>query len=220
MNVSCTGRSRAPRLRLLICLLILCGDGPVGSLEASDFSIVRIEEDWELVVTTPETTSNSPQVTCAMSATGTDESDYMSFEMNLQSQPSYAIGGLHLHAWNGDYLRGSAHAQSGVPVQDSDELITWTQSMTVSNGTLTYEITNGSSTTWGSFGDGELKLTVSTARTDLHSYQVEGSLSGSGVGFGANRVSALRLKKVRFITNGGQVYDATINHNVLAQGGS
>lgn len=217
MQLSCSRRARAPRFGLIRSLFVAIAFGPLSTLAAGDFSIVRIEEDWELAVTTPEQSSNSPQVTCAMSPASTDSSDYMSFELNHQSQPSYAVGGMHLLAWNGDFLSGATHTQSDVPVQDSDELISWTQSMTVENGTLTYEITNGSSTTWGTFGTGELKVTVSTTRTNLHSYRIEESLSGSGVGFGANRVSAFRLKKVRFITSGGQTFEITVNYNVLAQ---
>lgn len=217
MKLFCAQRPRAPHSHWILSLVIACTHAPMSLLEASDPSIVRIEEDWELLVTTPETSSNSPQVTCAMSADATDESDYMSFELNYQSQPSYAIGGLHLHAWAGDYLRGSTHTQSERPVQDSDEQISWTQCMAVSDGQLTYEITNGVSTTWGSFGTGELKLIVPTDRTDLHNYRVEWSLSGSGVGFGANRVSAFRLTKARFFTDTGVVYEVTINYDVLSQ---
>lgn len=213
MKLFCATRARTACLQCLV--LILSGERPVRALAIDVLSTVRIEEDWELVVSTPETNSNSPQVTCAMSPVGSDESAYMSFEINHQSQPDYAIGGLHLHAWNGEYLQGSVHARAAVPFQTANELISWTQSMTLSSGTLTYEITNGSSTTWGAFGAGELRLIVSTQLTNLVAYRTQDSLDSSGVGFGANRVSSLVLKRVRYITDVGQTYEVIVDHNVL-----
>jgi hypothetical protein len=213
MQRSCAAIARSAWLKYLVFALAI--GFPVRALAIEGESIVRVEEDWELLVTTPDTISNSPQVTCAMSPVGDSESAYMSFELNHQSQPEYAVGGLHLHAWNGEFLAVSLHAQARIPFETSNETITWTQSMTVSDGTLTYEVSNGSSTTWGTFGNGELRLTVATQLTNLHGYRIHDSLAASGVGFGANRVQSLVLKKVRFVTSGGQVYELTIEHNVL-----
>ena len=182
---------------------------------ADGLSIVQVEEDWQLVVSTPETNSNSPQVTSAMSPIGGDTPAYMSFELNYRSLPDYEIGGLHLHAWDGDYLRGSVHTQPEVQLRTDHEVVTWTQSMTLVNGQLTYAVTNGNSTTWGTFGTGDLQLTVATNLTDFSSYNPEHSVLGSGIGFGSNRVSSLVLKRVRFITSNGEMYELEVNYNVL-----
>ena len=180
-------------------------------------TVVRVEEDWELVVSTPATSSNSPQITCAMSPVGSDDAAYMSFELNHQSQPEYGIGGLHLHAWNGEYLRGSVHSQAEVVCQTADEQVSWTQSMTLSAGTLTYAVSDGSSTTWGAFGTGELQLQVSTDLVNLNGYSIQHSLDSSGVGFGANRVASLKLKRVRYVTDAGVVIEVPVNHDVLVE---
>jgi hypothetical protein len=180
-------------------------------------TVVRVEEDWELVVSTPQTSSNSPQVTCAMSPVGSDTQPYMSFELNHQSQPEYEVGGLHVHSWSGEFLRGSAHSQPQVVCQTSDELISWTQAMSVSSGTLTYAVINGSSTTWGSFGNGDLQVQVSTSLTNLNAYSIQNSLDSSGVGFGSNRVDSLILKRVRYVTDAGDVFEVPVNHDVLAE---
>jgi hypothetical protein len=178
--------------------------------------VVRIEEDWRLVVATPEVSSNSPQVVCAMSPSGGDDGDYMAFELNHQSQPGYATGGLHLHAWDGEHLLSSAHTQPSVSMTHSQEHVDWTQSMTLDNGMLTYEVSQGTSETWGTFGAGELKVTVQTSLTNLNSYNVEATIAGSGVGFGANRVSSLSLRTVRLILSTGEVLEVTVNRDILA----
>jgi hypothetical protein len=178
--------------------------------------IVRIEEDWRLVVATPEVSSNSPQVVCAMYPSGGDEGDYMAFELNHQSQPGYATGGLHLHAWDGEHLLGSAHTQSAVSMRHQQEQIEWTQTMTLSDGLLTYEVIQGTSETWGAFGAGELKVSVNSNLENLNGYNVEATLAGSGVGFGANRVTSLTLRNVRLVTSTGQIIEVPVNHDVLS----
>ena len=186
---------------------------PVAAL--ADPPVWRVEEDWELVVTTPETNSNSPQITVAMSPLASDESEYVTFEINHRSQPDYGIGGLHLLAWNGNFfVLDSAHAQAGVQLNTSDEVITWTQSLELVSGSLTYAITNGSSATWGEFGTGELSVTVDSQCQTLNSYNPQNSIASTGVGFGANRVASLTLKRVRYFTPGGEV-EVTLDHNVL-----
>ena len=189
----------------------------IGPAHAADaVYIVRVEEDWKLVVATPEITSNSPQIVCAMSPSGGDESDYMAFELNHQSQPGYATGGLHLHAWDSDHLLGSVHSQSSVSMNHHQETVQWTQTMSLSDGLLTYEVVQGSSDTWGTFGAGELKVAVQTTLGNLNGYNVETSLSGSGVGFGANRVTSLELKTVRLVTSSGDVLEVSLNRDVLS----
>ena len=201
-------------LRLVVLSLsVVC---PAPALAVDALTIVQVEEDWELVVLTPETNSNSPQVTSAMSPIGGDTPAYMSFELNYRSLPDYATGGLHLHAWDGDYLRGSAHSQPQVQLRTDAEVVSWTQSMTLINGQLIYAVTNGNSTTWGAFGNGDLQLTVATNLTNFSSYNPEHSVLGSGIGFGANRVSSLVLKRVRFITSTGEMYELEVNYGVLA----
>jgi hypothetical protein len=190
---------------------------PASQASATDgVNVVRIEEDWELIVATPEVSSNSPQVVCAMSPSGGDDGDYMAFELNHQSQPGYATGGLHLHAWEGEHLLSSAHTQESTSMLHNQEQVTWTQTMTLANGMLVYEIVQGTSETWGAFGNGELKVSVRSNMGSLNSYDVEATLAGSGVGFGANRVTSLKLKTVRLTLSNGDVLEVPVNRDVVS----
>jgi hypothetical protein len=76
----------------------------------------------------------------------------------------------------------------------------------VNDGNVTFEITNGSSATWGEFGsDGYLKVTVESEISNLNRYHPKFSVEQSGVGYAGNRVESLTLKEVRLIMSSGTV---------------
>ena len=73
------------------------------SVEANQ-TIDRIEEDWELVVTSPDAGTTAPQVTCVISPTGNLSSTHATIELNHHTQPEYEDGGVHLQVWNGNLV--------------------------------------------------------------------------------------------------------------------
>jgi hypothetical protein len=90
----------------------------------------------------------------------------------------------------------------------ADETIRWTQTMSLSNGDVTYEVTDGTSTTWGGFGgQGYLQATVETGLDDLSLYSPDVSVEHSGVGYAANRVWKLELTRVRYVLANGDVVE-------------
>src|SRR5690606_8063428 len=77
--------------------------------------------------------------------------------------------------------------------------IRWTQSLSVSNNILTYGVSDGTSTSWGSFGDDDsLRFSVTTHVNSLESYDSNFSVENSTVGWQAQRVKHLRLLQVRY----------------------
>jgi hypothetical protein len=92
-----------------------------------------------------------------------------------------------------------------------DEVVCWTQSMRLHGESLTFEIKDGTSTTWGEFG-GEhgLKSTRDTELANLNGYDPDVSVANSGTGYASNRVASLTLKRVRItFDNGDVVVDET-----------
>jgi hypothetical protein len=75
-----------------------------------------------------------------------------------------------------------------------------------------FEVLNGSSDTWGSFGAaGELLSSVPTTLTNLNEYSPEASVGNSGVGFSKNRVQFLKLVRVRYhLASGEVIEDGTV----------
>jgi hypothetical protein len=167
--------------------------------------VVRVEEDWELVVKEPDPNSVAPQVTCVISPFPHIGSWYAVFELNHQTRPQFAAGGMQLQVWMGDspvdwreYNRSQVMSQTG-------ETVSWTQSMWLSQNWLNFRVLNGSSTTWGSFGgSSHVTQSVNSDLSDLNGYDPAISVAHSGVGFASNRVQSLVLKKVRIYLADGQ----------------
>lgn len=170
--------------------------------------VIRVEEDWELILKTPDANSNAPQVTTVISPNGNVDGVYASFEVNYQGLPVFQPGGLQLQVWDGESPLDSHKFPKPDVMSTSNETITWTQSVQLSSGSLTFEIINGNSQTWGSFGgQGYLKATVGTSISNLINYSPNVSVDNSGVGFAGNRVASMTLKKVRWHLEGGTIIE-------------
>lgn len=173
-----------------------------------DLHVVRIEEDWELVIDEPDVASNAPQVTTVLSPFADLGGYYVALELNYQSQPQYAPGGVHLQLWQGQQFVSTRKFPVDARLGTASETITWTQAVEATEGTLTFEITDGESQTWGAFGgEGYLKVTLPGYACNLDGYRPEVSTGNSGVGFAKNRVVSLTLKRVRATASTGVVVE-------------
>ena len=198
MLTFCADGMRATRLPwwALSGALIIVTTFGANSVRGDDF--VRIEEDWQLVVLNPDPATFAPQVTCTISPVGHLDSYYGVFDLNLRNLPSYAAGGVQLQIWSGQVAVSSVKSNTGTLLQNTNETVTWTQRMSLSNGQLSFSIQNGNSQTWGQFGSGNsIALQVSTDLDNLNNYSSAISVANSGVGYSANRVSSLTLTAVR-----------------------
>lgn len=189
----------------------LCALAPAADPITQD--ITRVEEDWELVIEVPEPDQEAPQITTVISPFSNLDSLHGVFEINHATQPAYSNGGLQLQVWDGDDLYDYRRARSAVLLRTSNETVTWISSMSLLRDLnwLRFEISNGQSTTWGTFGNNsELRRGTGTYLNRLNSYSPETSVENSRVGFASNRVKKLTLKKVRYYADGNLVStDAT-----------
>ena len=205
-----------PAAALRCCALALAGavftlTWPSQSALGQDSaSVVKVEEVWELVLGEPEPGVESPQISCVTSPLADADTIYAAVDLNHQSLSTFSSGGLQLQIWDQDVPVSRQDTPNYDLLQSPDEVIRWTQSMTVSNGSLVFEVTNGTSTTWGAFGGDGMRAAVATTLENLNSYSPEVSVANSGVGFGGNRVSRLALVEVRkYLVNGQVVTDTT-----------
>jgi hypothetical protein len=128
----------------------------------------------------------------------------MAFDINHRTQPNYGSGGMQIQAWDGENLVFHQDSPDNSWLQHAGETVRWTQSMQLQEGKLVFEIADGTSTTWGTFGgQGYLKLSVDTCLTHLGGYRASVTVANSGVGYAANRVSQLVLKEIRVYTANG-----------------
>jgi hypothetical protein len=166
--------------------------------EDADLAIVRVEEDWELVVKSPDENSAGPQVACAISPYADVDYANATFELNHQSLPQFVAGGIQLQTWADENPIDSRKFPKCDVLQHDGEIVKWTQTMRINDGVVTFEIINGTSQTWGTFGgQGYLKSSMTTNLNNLSSYRPSVSVNNSGVSYGANLVTSLTLKKVR-----------------------
>jgi hypothetical protein len=157
-----------------------------------------VEEDWELVLNEPGDALTAPQFHTVLSPFGNTDSFLAQVTWNYREVPDFASGGLQIEAWNGETLVRDK-SFGGSKLSTTAETIRWTQSLTTDGTNLSFIITNGDSTTWGTFGYPAQNMKVQGAANlpSLDSYSPDVSVSNSCITFGSNRVVALRIKEVR-----------------------
>lgn len=173
--------------------------------------VVRVEEDWELVVAEPDANNNAPQVLCVTSPAGTVQSLHAELVVNHQSLPAFVPGGIQLQVWDNETPLVWRKFPNVAVMSQPGETVRWTQSADLAGGMLTFEVLGGSSTTWGAFGgQGYLKASVPSTLANLNAYDPALSVKNSGVSYAGNRVQSLVLRKVRLVmSNGAVLEDAT-----------
>jgi len=170
--------------------------------------IIRVEEDWVVEVSEPETDKTAPQIYTVISPYGNISNLHAIFELNHKTQPDYSAGGMQLQSWNGTTLLDYRNNGVKGKLSHSNETISFTVRMEIVNGVLQFEIRNGSSTTWGTFGgQGYLKTSIDTAPNDLNDYDPTLSIKESKVGYSSHRVKKLARTAVRYYSSEGLVVE-------------
>src|SRR5262245_20294919 len=169
--------------------------------------VVSVEEHWELQIAQPDSNSSAPQTTMVMSPSGDLGGTYFLFTLNHSNVPDFVPGGMQVQQWDGTNLVEHHVAHERDTLSNDEEVITWVQRLTLEDGSLTFEIANGSSETWGSFGGNDLTLSRPSTLTGLNGYLPAVSLNESGVSFAENRVASLVLKKLVWVTEAGVVHE-------------
>lgn len=158
--------------------------------------VIRVEEDWKLVLNVPDGTVDAPQLHTAMSAFGHFDSSYAQVTWNYREVPYFRPGGLQIQAWDGDGL-SFAMSFGSSQLSTIAETITWTQGLLTDGQMLSFKITNGQSTTWGAFGGGHMGVAGTAYVANLNGYSTDVSAENSWITYGANRVDLLMITEVR-----------------------
>lgn len=181
---------------------------PAVGIETSS-PVVKVVEDWELVIDSPDTDSGGPQVACVTSPVGDVDSLHLAFELNHRTLPDYEIGGLQLQFWQGETVMAVAPALGCSCLSYPDERVSWKQVLSVKDeGQLTCSIEEASSQSCGNFAaDGRLSVTLDTSLENLNSYSPHVAVDESGVSYAAHRVKSLLLKRVRYYLADGNIIE-------------
>ncbi|MCC7290856.1 MAG: hypothetical protein IT449_02205 [Phycisphaerales bacterium] len=177
---------------------------PASALLPEGDPVLRVEEDWELVLNEPDGETASPQFATVMSPHSDMNSYYAQTLWNYRETPDFVLGGIQLHSYRGAYLIRTRSVEYRV-LSSSAETILWTQALETNGVTLTYSVFDGTSTTWGTFGR-DMNISSSAGVSDLSGYDPAFSAANACVTFGSNRVDSLVLKRVRYYGRDGLLY--------------
>lgn len=180
------------------------------SVMANAPPIIKIEEDWELVIATPDPQADCPQIVTVFGPTNPNFGTHTVFELNHGTLPSYSEGGMQLQVWTGNLLVGYRSQFSPTELRYTGETVRYTTRCEIRKSDYNYdgywnrlrmEVVNGTSTTWGEFGGStSLRISLWTSRDDLNPFDPNHSLTHSRVTFGANRVNRFCRKAIRLYT--------------------
>lgn len=202
-------RSRSALLRAGYAGLLL---GPAGAAWATSVewvegdappAIVRVEEDWMMVLNEPDDEVDSPQFHTIMSPYQHLDGNYAQVLWNYRETPDYVSGGVQLQSYDGDYnirMRSVEYRQLSTVA----ETVTWTQALTTDGLVISFEVFNGLSETWGTFGR-DMRIDENVDLPELNQYSPEMSVENSCVTYGSNRVDLLLITEVRYYSIDGLV---------------
>jgi hypothetical protein len=167
---------------------------PDGSQPAP---IDRIEEDWQIVVQTTDIPAAGPQITTTMCPGPLEDHPDVNFNLNYREGDQFRPGGLQIEVFDGPGRLANISARSESLATDN-ETISWTQSLSLSNGAVQFQIKSGQSNTWGTFGGDELSVAFTSSLSDLSGYKPDISIAKSGVGWQSDHVTSMTLVQVRY----------------------
>jgi len=157
-------------------------------------SVMRVEEDWKLVLNEPNNGLYSPQFHTVMSPYPNINGYYAQVLWNYKEVWDFEPGGLQFQTWIGEDLTRSRDFRSE-SLSTTAETITWTQRLSINGGTIRFYVIYGQSTTWGAFGN--YIIDADDGIDDLNSYDTNTSVHNSWITYGSNRVDSLVITEVR-----------------------
>lgn len=164
---------------------------------------IRVEEDWYIKIGTPDPNSDSPQITSCLSPSWSLWGKYAIFDLNCATQPGFVSGGVQLQLWQDDAILQTCSNVNWDSLRVVNEEIRYTSAVSLQDGKLVFEILNGSSETWGTFGTGELRLQADTWRNQLNQYSPDFTAENSRIGFASHRVRRFTLERIRYYSANG-----------------
>ena len=199
----------ASRIRVLFLLLVTAAIGAANPSDSFAIQVVTVEEHWELLLGEPDANLSAPQITMTMSPTSDLLGRHFVCTLNHRTYPQYSPGGMQVQRWDGENAVDSRNGSSTNALWHTGEVVAWVQRLHLDDGQLTFEVVDGESESWGSFGGEDLRLQVASDLPNLNDYRPGVSIEESGVGYAGNRVRSLVLNRLIWITSDGVTYELT-----------
>lgn len=206
--------------RILLAVLVIAGFAVDEAAAQIPLTTDRVEEDWRLIVATPDVDGVGPQITTSMCPLADrSRAPFVAFDLNYREYPSFSAGGYQAQVWSNDQLLQNSTGGKTDQLATANETITWTQRMSLSSGQVSYAIVSGSSTTWGNFGQ-SVNVGFSTSLATLSGYDPSSSVSNSGASWQVNNVQELTLVTVRYYAGGVLLSTDSTARTIVSNGAS
>lgn len=177
-----------------------------GACLAGDTTVVRVEEDWEVLIGTPDPFLDMPQIVTVFGPADPETGVHAVFELNHGTLPEFGEGGMQLQYWSAETLKGYRRQKAPTEFSTANETVTYTTVTEIENGNLTLSVANGKSRTFGDFGDeSSLRIQVKTDIANLNGMGLENSIRHSKVTYGANHVQKFQRTRVRMLNAADEV---------------
>jgi hypothetical protein len=157
----------------------------------------RIEEDWELVLNTPDLSFPAPQIVVMMKPAVNSPKTAL-FLVNHHDTPAFNAGGGQIQIWDQDVLRTYKSFQGPTLIRVG-ERVTWTQYMERSGGKFAFGLSAVSGDAWGTNTASDLggPISFSDIKPVFDGYSAQNSVENATITFGADRIHSLKLLQVR-----------------------
>ena len=177
---------------LACAMVVILGATPIHAAGPYD----RIEEDWELILNTPDGANGSPQIAFEMTPDAGSPLTGI-FLINDRDTPNFIAGGVQVQLWNGDTNVATANFGS-TTLSNKDEKITFTLYMDrQTGGQLKYGVLRGLCTTWGDLSKASLNVSCPDNTNTFTNYLSANSVGNAQITLGASRVKSLKVLQVR-----------------------
>lgn len=195
-------------------VLLFPGSPANRSVADGPLPVVRVEEDWRLVLNEPDDGVDSPQFHTVMAPSAALDTVFATVLWNYREvMEDFEPGGVQLLSVYGEDILRKRSVEFR-QLSTSAETITWSQALQTDGTTLSFEVFNGLSATWGTFGR-DMRIDESTELPDLDSYTVKASMQNSCITYGTNRVDRLSITEVRFYGPDGELIAVDSTEQVL-----
>lgn len=158
--------------------------------------IVRVEQDWEVVIKSPDTNRATPQLALWMRPDPALDAGFL-VTINYQDTPAFATGGVGIQGWHQDACLGSrSHLLGRSP--EKDERIEITTFMEIANGKASFGVSKGKSKTFGDLSKAGLTVAnVQAGTTSLARYSTQDSVDNCLFTASPERVGMVKITQVR-----------------------
>lgn len=192
-----------------------------GPARANTTDIIRVEQDWRLVIGDPAPDVDAPQIVTIFGPRDPLMGLHAVYEINHSTMPDYSEGGMQLQAWSANNLVGYKSQFAPAELSVTDEVITYTTAVEVlTTGRVLMEVVKGVSATWGDFdGDRALRLRIESDIQDLNDWDPLHSIQNSRIGYGANRIVMFKRTEIRYYNQSGLANTTTEDTIVEAWNG-